>query len=153
MIKMITLLKRNPGLTREEFEEHWRNVHAELVRDLPDVSIHMRRYVQNYLLGGAGQASEEFGGVGVPSDDFDFDGIMEAHFDSMEDMARMTSTQAYLEFIRPDEQHLVDAARCKMYLTEEYVVVDAGAWPPAEAQSVQRAPTLSGQQSPSGTSQ
>jgi hypothetical protein len=144
MIKMITLLKRHPNLTREEFEEHWRTVHAELVRDLPDVSIHMRRYVQNYLVGGGTQASEEFGGVGLPSADLDIDGIMEAHFDSMEDMARMTSAESYLKFIRPDEEQLVDAARCTVYLTEEYVVVDDEHRPPAESQARQHAPSALG---------
>ncbi|KAA1379915.1 EthD domain-containing protein [Aeromicrobium fastidiosum] len=133
MIKMIVLIKRNPALTREEFDEHWRHVHARLVRELPEVSSCMQRYVQNYMIAGAEQASDEFGDVGLPTDDLDFDGIMEAHFASMDDMTRMTSSESYLSFIRPDEEHLVDAARSKVYLTEEYVVVDSDRRPPGEA--------------------
>lgn len=138
MIKMITLLKRNPNLTREEFSEHWRTVHARLVRELPEVSICLRRYVQNQMIFGSAEAAEEFGGVGIPSDDFDFDGIMEAYFDSMADMTRMTTSDSYLTFIRPDEQHLVDAARCKVYLTEETIVVDVDQRPVAEEQFTAR---------------
>lgn len=140
MIKMITLVKRNPNLSREEFEEHWRNVHARKVRELPEVSIHMRRYVQNYMTGGNAEAADDFGGVGVPSDDLDFDGIIEAWFDSMEDMTRMATNETYLEHILPDDHHLTDMAACKMYLVEENVVLDVDDRPPAESQTGRAAP-------------
>ncbi len=35
MIKRISLVRRKPGLTREQFLAHWMGPHAEIVRRLP----------------------------------------------------------------------------------------------------------------------
>jgi uncharacterized protein (TIGR02118 family) len=44
MVKLMLLVSRLPGLTIEQFVEHWRDVHGLLVLDLPG----LRRYVQNH---------------------------------------------------------------------------------------------------------
>jgi uncharacterized protein (TIGR02118 family) len=43
MIQLITMLKRKPGTTHEEFLTYWREVHGPLVRSLP-----CARYVKRY---------------------------------------------------------------------------------------------------------
>lgn len=44
MVKLLILVSRLPGLTIEQFVEHWQEVHAPLVVQLPG----LRRYVQNH---------------------------------------------------------------------------------------------------------
>jgi hypothetical protein len=45
MIKVITLLKRKPGLSLDEFYRYWREQHAQLaLKDHPEVL----KYVQNH---------------------------------------------------------------------------------------------------------
>jgi len=37
MIKRISLVRRKPGMTHEEFLAHWMGPHAEIVRQFPGV--------------------------------------------------------------------------------------------------------------------
>ncbi len=46
MVKMVIMLSRKPGLTMEEFQQHWLEVNAALVACVPGV----RRYVQNHAI-------------------------------------------------------------------------------------------------------
>lgn len=43
MVKVIALIRRKPGLTREEFLKFWQGEHPAYVRQLPG----LRRYVQS----------------------------------------------------------------------------------------------------------
>jgi uncharacterized protein (TIGR02118 family) len=44
MVKAVFMVARKPGLTLEEFQNHWFDVHGQLVASVPGV----RRYVQNH---------------------------------------------------------------------------------------------------------
>ncbi len=46
MVKVIWAFSRKPGLTLDEFQEHWHDVHGQLGAKLPGI----RRYVQNHAL-------------------------------------------------------------------------------------------------------
>src|ERR1700687_1950496 len=46
MVKVITFIKRKPGMPVEEFQSYWRTRHPEVVTRLPGV----RRYVQSHTL-------------------------------------------------------------------------------------------------------
>jgi uncharacterized protein (TIGR02118 family) len=46
MVKVIALIKRKPGLSREEFLRHWHEAHPAFVRELPGLA----RYRQNHSL-------------------------------------------------------------------------------------------------------
>lgn len=137
MVKMIVLLRRAPHLTREEFSHHWRNVHAPLVKSVPETTRHMRRYVQNHMpslpAGDASGASSSMGGLAQPQAPFDFDGVVEVWYDSVEALQQSTQSQRYADVIRPDELQLIDAARCVMYLVDENVVFDEDNRPAAES--------------------
>lgn len=77
MIKTVTLLRRRPDLTREEFDRHWRTVHAPLVLALPGVVA----YVQGRVLGDVL--------------DTDVDGIAEVWYRSEKDMRATFATPEY----------------------------------------------------------
>jgi len=46
MVKMVTCIKRKPGMSIEAFQEYWRTKHADIVLNLPG----MRKYVQSHTL-------------------------------------------------------------------------------------------------------
>jgi uncharacterized protein (TIGR02118 family) len=66
MIKVIVLLQKRADLSREQFTQHWREVHGPIAQRLPG----LRRYVQNHLAGDNAAA----------------DGVAELWFDSSDDM-------------------------------------------------------------------
>jgi len=71
MIKSISLIRRKPGSTREEFMRHYEEVHAPLaLRCLPG----LKKYVRNYVVGDV---------FGAPAD---FDVVSEFWYDSAEDV-------------------------------------------------------------------
>ena len=58
MVRLITHLKRKPGLTPEKFQEHWRTKHGPLVRE--KLGHHIVRYEQYSAVAG-----QEWDGVAV----------------------------------------------------------------------------------------
>src|SRR4051812_3620078 len=66
MAKIVTLLKRRPGLSPAEFQLHWREAHGPLLARLPG----LRRYVQSHALL-----------QGYAKGELLFDGIAELWFD------------------------------------------------------------------------
>ena len=48
MIKVCELVRRRPGMSVEEFQAYWRDVHGPIVAALPG----LRRYVQDHPLPG-----------------------------------------------------------------------------------------------------
>jgi hypothetical protein len=79
-----------------------------------------------------GDASSSMGGLALPADAMDFDGVVEVWYDSIEDIQKSTASERYAEIIRPDEMKLIDAEKCVMYLTEEFIVFDDDNRPAAE---------------------
>ena len=66
--KRFGLLRKKPGLTREQFVAHWTTVHADMAKRLPG----LRRYVINVV---DRKRSPQFG----------YDGFSELWFDSVAD--------------------------------------------------------------------
>ncbi len=119
MIKQISFFKRKEGISVEDFQDHWRSKHAELVVKLPN----LRGYVQNHTLS-SGYAKHE------P----DFDGVAEVWFESTDDM-RSNVGSDILQAIRDDEHNFIDRSSMGMLLTEEVVIVD-GPRPPGAVKSI-----------------
>jgi uncharacterized protein (TIGR02118 family) len=72
-IKQLTLLQRKEGLSQEEFQRYWRNVHAPLVRELP----YVLSYTQHHVT-----ASSPRSGYAAPQ--VAVDGVVEFVFESAE---------------------------------------------------------------------
>jgi uncharacterized protein (TIGR02118 family) len=111
MIKAISVAYRKTGLTPEEFNEHWKNVHGPLAaRLIPN----LRKYVQNHL-------------ITVPGMKYEGDGIVEMWYDNIEDWKKS------MESIRnPEARELaLDGPKfCEMkpgaamWIVEEHVIKD-----------------------------
>ena len=95
-ITRIAFVRRAAGLTREQFADHWTNVHAPLARKHHPVLV---RYVQNIVVESAAPNAPEV------------DGIAELGFRTLKDVhQRMYDSPGGAEIIRRDIQRFHDVA-------------------------------------------
>jgi uncharacterized protein (TIGR02118 family) len=107
MIKLIALLKRKPGISKEEFAQRWLNEHIKLSSKMPG----LRGYLINIATGHQPEG-----------DDIEplYDGTAELWWDSIEAMeAAFASEEGKVAGVDADE---FTDVRIHIY-TEEHVVV------------------------------
>ena len=109
MIRLTALLRRHPALSADEFQAHWRDVHAPLILSVPGIERWVVRYEQHTRADLPGQWT------GTE----DVDGITLQWFRSIDDFMAMISDPAYREIVGPDEKVLVDLERSVFLLTDE----------------------------------
>jgi hypothetical protein len=119
MIKVIYCIRRKQHLTRQQFQDYWRNHHGKLVWERAK-SIGLLRYAQNFTidskLGAACAASR---GGAEP-----FDGVMEGWWESdAAAMAAMGSDggRAAMELLHHDEAKIMDFERCVIFTVREEI--------------------------------
>ena len=124
MIKLVFMVRRREGITREEFQRYWKEEHAELVQRHAGL-LRIRRYVQTHardtdlddaLAGSRGSEPRQY------------DGVAELWWDSIDDLVQaatseegQTAQQALLE----DERRFIDLANSPIWLGEEIAVIGA----------------------------
>jgi uncharacterized protein (TIGR02118 family) len=124
MIKLVFMVRRREGITREEFQRYWKEEHAELVQRHAGL-LRIRRYVQTHahdtdlddaLAGSRGSEPRQY------------DGVAELWWDSIDDLVQtatsqegQTAQQALLE----DERRFIDVANSPIWLGEEIAVIGA----------------------------
>lgn len=96
MARLICLLKRKPGMSVEEFREHWQTRHGPLVRGTEACARHVTFYEQ-YL----------------PADSpvplgKGFDGVTIMGFATPEDFLAFVAEPDYATHIQPDEASFLD---------------------------------------------
>ena len=111
MIKSMTLIKRKPGLSREEFIQHYEEVHAPLaLKHFPTFT----RYARNYVITLPG------------AEEPDFDCITEIWFDDIEGAMAVTevlgdyNTEIGRIFL-DDEERFMDRGSRVSFLVDERV--------------------------------
>jgi len=124
MIKLVFMVRRREGISREEFQRYWSEDHAELVKRHAEL-LRIRRYVQTHArdtdLDDALAASRG-------SEPRQYDGVAELWWDSIDDLVQAATIeqgriaqQALLE----DERRFIDVANSPIWLGEEIVVIGA----------------------------
>lgn len=113
MIKLMCFVKRNPTLSREEFHEHWRTIHADLIRNNEAARRYLRRYEQNHRVG------KDYERPDSP----DFDGMAVQWFDSFGDFLAMVADPGYQAEVGPDERVLLDYDATTFLITEAEEVI------------------------------
>jgi uncharacterized protein (TIGR02118 family) len=124
MIKVVFMLRRRDGITRDEFQRYWKGEHAELVKRHAE-RLGVRRYVQTHArdtdLDDALAASRG-------SEPRQYDGVAELWWDSTDDLVQaatseegQTAQQALLE----DERRFIDLANSPIWVGEEIAVIGA----------------------------
>jgi uncharacterized protein (TIGR02118 family) len=106
MVKSVALIKRKPGISRDEFIRHYEEVHVPLIlRYVPTI----RRYARNHV-------------ITVPKHkESEFDCVTEAWFDDMDGYKTaigVWKTEAG-QVIRDDESIFLDRSKLLLYLVEE----------------------------------
>ena len=113
MIKLIVAVRKRPDLSAEEFQDHWRTRHADLVRKSPATAKYIRKYVQCHTMLDQYQKGEVA-----------FDGAAELWFDSVADMEAFYSDPDYLKEVQPDESRFADMKETVFFVAEEELVFD-----------------------------
>jgi uncharacterized protein (TIGR02118 family) len=109
VLVVLGFLKRKPGLTLEEFNRYWRDVHGPLVRGTPEVARHFVKYVQHQLTPGKSSP-------GAP--ELPYDAFSETWYETAEDRERMRAEPKFKEVIAPDEANFLDPVRLAMIDTQ-----------------------------------
>jgi len=109
MIKVIGLIKRKPGISREEFLRHWKDDHGPLVASIPELARHVRKYIQVHRVSiPALDAQERYGQTSLPTE---YDGAVEMWFDNAEEMQKAFAVLAdpvICKRLREDEDSFID---------------------------------------------
>ena len=109
MIKLISLLTRKPGLTHEQFVQHWLNIHGPLAHAVPGV----RRYVQSHILGTRTRPD-------IAETAVEVDGIAELWYDDQDAAARAAATP---EMRRLTDDGALFIGRIKTWVVEERQII------------------------------
>jgi uncharacterized protein (TIGR02118 family) len=115
MVKVLTFIKRKPGLTVEGFQRYWLTRHPAVVTRLPGV----RRYVQSHTLPASYRKGE-------PA----WDGIAEVWADDTDALRAMTRSATNAD-VQADEAQFIDRTTMGLIVTEDHVVVEGAAGPDA----------------------
>jgi uncharacterized protein (TIGR02118 family) len=106
--KGVSFLTRRPGLSIDEFQHHWREVHAPMAALLPG----LRRYVQSQTRRSA------YEGGRIPA----YDGMALTWFDSREAALRAGSTDEFSRVLA-DASTFLAPGPVRAILTREHVIV------------------------------
>lgn len=122
MVKFTFCLRRLPHLSRQEFQQYWRETHTPLVRQHAAL-LRIRRYVQSYTLSVAeNEAIRQRWGTEEP-----YDGVVEVWWNHLGELTEALHTpegrQAHRE-LQEDERRFIDLTRSCAWFVEEVTVVD-----------------------------
>ena len=109
MVRLTCMLRRKAGMSREEFHDHWINVHGPLIRNSKAGSF-VLRYEQH--------PRTNYGDV----DDGGFDGVTYQWFASMDDYNAHTMAEDF-GVMWTDIESFLDTSQLHFVLTEEPIVV------------------------------
>jgi hypothetical protein len=119
MLKAIVLLKSKPGLTREQFINHYENNHVPLVRKLlPSIG----RYVRNYLSRDSVSAGRQEVSAGAAPEPY-FDVITELWFENQPAYDRFIADlhdPATSRALQEDEERFLDRGIVQTFAVAEF---------------------------------
>lgn len=111
MIKLAILLKRRKDMTHQEFLNYRREIHAPLLLSIPETKQYVRKFIFSASLQAPG------------SPDPIYDAMVEAWFDSLEDLNAFFQSDNFVSKVDPDHVHFLDVHAAVRLITEETVVI------------------------------
>ena len=108
MIKVIVLVNRKEGISREEFYKYWKEVHGPFVaKHIP----YLKKYVQNHF-------------VDIPGNEYEGDGIIETWYDDIESFQKSMAFNSAPEAkkLGEDWAKIADMSPPRMWVVEEHVI-------------------------------
>ena len=106
MVKLMYVITPKTGMSRDEFERYWLEIHAPIVKEIP----HLERYVINVFRPKSGAPPPAIGGVA------------EQWFASTETMRAAFGTSA-AERARADIANFAEVAQTVSGLVDEHIVI------------------------------
>jgi uncharacterized protein (TIGR02118 family) len=120
MFKLVYCLRRKPGMSVEEFQQYWREVHAPLVAERAEL-LGIKRYVQAHstLPDLIPVLQQRNGGSPDP-----YDGVAEIWFETLDSMGGDDpAVQQAAADLLADEGNFIDLAQSPLWIAQENVVV------------------------------
>jgi len=117
MIKVIIGFKRRQGMGIQEFRDYRRDVHVPVLLAIPEAR-KLRRLVVSYPL------------LAPDAPEPTFDAVVEAWFDSLEEMDGLFASEAFRTRVDPDHVSFIDLSSVIWLVTEELVDVAEPPPPP-----------------------
>lgn len=111
MIKMIITIKRKKEMSHEAFKRYQREVHRPLLMSIPEASRYIRRFIVSYPFIAPGYSGP------------DYDCVVEAWFDSMDDMNALYFSDNFLTKVDPDHQNFMDLSAYGRIVANEDIVI------------------------------
>ncbi|MCF1450348.1 EthD domain-containing protein [Agrobacterium vitis] len=111
MVKMAITFKRKQGMSVEDFQAYRRDVHAPLLFAIPEAKL-IRRFIVSFP---------------VPAPNWQepsFDALVEAWFDSVEDVNRLYFSENFRTKVDPDHINFIDLSTAQRIISQELVVVE-----------------------------
>ena len=112
MVKMIITIKRREGMSHEEFVRYQRDVHRPILMSIPEARRYIRRFVVSFPIPAPGYSGP------------DYDSVVEAWFDSMEDMNALYSSENFRSKVSPDHKNFMDLSAYGRIVAEEVAFMD-----------------------------
>jgi uncharacterized protein (TIGR02118 family) len=117
VVKLVYVLYRKPGMSREEFQRYWRYEHGPGVPQAKGV-MHFKRYVQVHTIDTPVDLQWR---IGRSQEDVP-DGVAEAWWEDLETMEKAMATpegQAGMFATLLDEANFIDPQRSVIFVAEE----------------------------------
>ena len=109
MVHLLFLMRRKPGMSREDCQRHWREIHAPLAQRIPGI----RRYVQSHV-------------IAAPGEEPPYDGAAEIWVDDEKAATTVFQSREYKEGAYLDEPNFVDIKVALRLRTADHMIL-AGA--------------------------
>jgi uncharacterized protein (TIGR02118 family) len=123
MIRLVFVLRRNPSMSRAEFQQYWREVHGPLVAK-HSTSLNILRYVQLHTLDDP--INNQLAGARGTMEPM-YDGVAELWWANREALVSTVSNptgQAAAKELLEDEKRFIDLPRSPLWFTHEYPQVN-----------------------------
>ena len=117
MVKLIMCLRRNPTLSREEFQDYWKNSHAPLFMKNAHI-MRTKKYIQSHTI--SSPLNEGMKASRGMMDEYD--GVAEVWFDSESELMEAMGSEAMAqlgEVLVEDEQKFIDHHNSCAFIVNE----------------------------------
>ncbi|GAC1322656.1 MAG: hypothetical protein NVSMB13_01400 [Mycobacteriales bacterium] len=112
MLVQLGFYKRKPGISVEEFQRHWREVHGPMLREYPELARHVVRYVQHHL------RPSTFPNV-FP---LEYDGFSEMWHEDEAQYQALRDEPLFQNMVLPDEEHFLDTKATRIAAFDHQIV-------------------------------
>ena len=118
MIKFVMCITRHPKLSREEFQDYWKNKHGPFFMKNAD-TMRAKKYVQSHTIDTPlNEGLRESRGM-LPA----YDGVAEVWFESEQDLMEAMSSPEGQELsaaLLEDERNFIDHSKSSAFIVREH---------------------------------